>query len=1526
MRRASKILLGVVIALIVLIPAAVLVFTRTDAGRERTRRIVLGFLHDKILSEVKIGRIEGDLLGRFALVDLEIADQPGRPFLKAERITASIAKRSLFSKQILLTELALVRPVIRLSKPPDGPWNYQRIFASSDTVPGDTIPGFGDWVELRKVTLSDGSIIVQRPWSPDSTLTGTAADSAMQVALAGKSRARVERVSWGYQQTMEFTSIDALFPDIVVAHPDSTVSTLQIERLKMAAVPFNPPNTRVENVSGDVRIGEDTILVRMAELRLPGSRISGTVHYIVDPGDVLLSLKGDSVSLADLRLLYPPLPDSGGGALDLNAAIRYTAPSEYVVSNARLQVGTARVEGALGLVSAGDSMSFRDTDLRLINFPTSLVERLVPGVTVSTPGVLTGRAELDGPLTGMRVAIDATFDPERDAPFRVVARGGLGVGRDVSARQLDVRVDALPVTFLRNFSPTLPVGGTLFTEARLNGSTASRLGGRFTMTHRERGAVSRVSGEGTIAPRDAMRIDVGVRLQPVSLALATDFSPTTKLQGDVTGTARVRGPVRSPSLRLDLVLPTGTVVADGDLDFTQNTPAYTATIDMRGVDVHAIDPTLPVTTLNGVTTLSGIGTAPATMSARVSANFREIVVDSTQVQEAVLEAVARNGELQVDTLRVRTPFATADAGGTLGLVNGRDGKLVYRVDVQTIAGLARWISSGDTGLVSPRPGVRQRVAEVMAHADSVREAQLAASQDLAKLAAQIDNPTTPRRRAPPELPSLPRDSIGGALRVSGDVAGNLERFTVRGTATTEGLVWSGSAIGAGKADITYADARTPQATATVDAKVDSVRALGFAFDSTHAHVRYQNGEGDVDLTISPRDTSEYRIRAEYALRTGEGELRLQDLSLRIDTTTWHTTRPSTISWRGRGLEVDSLELTTIRGGGRIFVDGTLPDGSEGNLLVAVDSLRIAPWLRLLESDIKADALTTFRGRIEGTSASPRMSGTLAMANVNYGGSPFPDLRTAFGYDRQRLSLDGDLRRETGGELAHINGTLPLDLSLSGEVESRIIDAPFAFNVAGDSIPLAPFGEVTTAVTELNGRAAGSVSFRGTLRKPRVEGDLAVFVSRLGLAATGVTYTNLTTGLHMHGDSLLIDSLVARSGGTIRGNGSIQLATLAHPVFKIEVQAKDVRVLNNERGELFADAQLKIAGPLDTLSITGTTTITRGVVFIPDPESRGVISTGDLAILEVDSATASELNVAPPSTLLNNMNIDVNLSVAHGTWARSADANVEVFGDVRVRHDPVKNELSLTGSLLTEQGDYTYLGHRFVVTRGSARFTGDPTINPVLQVMANYEVRQAGRPPLEIRVVIAGTLQQPRLTLESNARPALSQSDLISFLAFGTSSSALLTSAGSGVSGGGQTGASLAGNVAALATRQLTGVALGAMMEQVRATVIDATRADVVNITPAELPADLSVGGVGSILKGTEVQVGKYVDRRTFLMAQVRPTNALPGATVERRLGASVRVRASFETRFQPVIPSLSSGVSLRTLQVMGGLVTWSLKW
>jgi hypothetical protein len=198
--------------------------------------------------------------------------------------------------------------------------------------------------------------------------------------------------------------------------------------------------------------------------------------------------------------------------------------------------------------------------------------------------------------------------------------------------------------------------------------------------------------------------------------------------------------------------------------------------------------------------------------------------------------------------------------------------------------------------------------------------------------------------------------------------------------------------------------------------------------------------------------------------------------------------------------------------------------------------------------------------------------------------------------------------------------------------------------------------------------------------------------------------------------------------------------------------------------------------------------------------------------------------------------------------------------------------------------------------------------------------------LEIRVVLGGTMRRPNVSLESDAQPTLSQSDLIAFLAFGQSSSSLLQFAGTGLEGGGQGGSSLAGSVAALARRQLAGIALGALVEEAKSDLVVATRADVLNITPAELPADLSLGGFQTLLRGTEIEIGKYADRHTFVLGRVRPSLAIPGALVQRRIGQRFTLRGTFETRFQPRPPSLSTGLAPKTVQVLGALLQMKLAW
>jgi len=239
-------------------------------------------------------------------------------------------------------------------------------------------------------------------------------------------------------------------------------------------------------------------------------------------------------------------------------------------------------------------------------------------------------------------------------------------------------------------------------------------------------------------------------------------------------------------------------------------------------------------------------------------------------------------------------------------------------------------------------------------------------------------------------------------------------------------------------------------------------------------------------------------------------------------------------------------------------------------------------------------------------------------------------------------------------------------------------------------------------------------------------------------------------------------------------------------------------------------------------------------------------------------------VQTDSPFLTNMTIDVKLGVARDTWARSPDANIEFYtqGPLTVLKNKDDEGVSLDGVVNTERGEYAFLGRRFVLSHGSAIFTGGQDLNPLLQLGAQYTIQPAGRPALNINIAINGTARKPVVLLSSDAQPPLSQSDLLSYLAFGQSSTSLLSSSGnSGVSGGGSGNGTLVGSAAALATRQLTATALGVMTRQFAATAARSLGADVFTITPADVPEQgLSLNGVQTVLAGTQIEAGKYVDR------------------------------------------------------------------
>jgi translocation and assembly module TamB len=502
----------------------------------------------------------------------------------------------------------------------------------------------------------------------------------------------------------------------------------------------------------------------------------------------------------------------------------------------------------------------------------------------------------------------------------------------------------------------------------------------------------------------------------------------------------------------------------------------------------------------------------------------------------------------------------------------------------------------------------------------------------------------------------------------------------------------------------------------------------------------------------------------------------------------------------------------------------------------------------------------------------------------------------------------------------VTGTVPINLALSGVTGSRLLDLPLDVTLASDSLPLDLVPQFTGAVTDVAGRATGNVTVRGTLKRPAIVGAMTLSNAQFKLASTGAFLKQVNGAVRMTGDTVFVDSIAGVANGPVRLAGTVAVGDWRRPALNLFLTARDAELLNNERGVVHADAGLRASGPIDSAYVSGQVTVVHGVLYIPQ-SGKSLVSAGDPALFNViDTALVSQREIFPAqSSLFTNLRVDVDLVVQRNTWVRSRDANVEIYTDGPLHIAVAGDALTLTGAVDADYGEYTFLSRRFQITRGSALFIGTPELNPTLQVTAEYVVKQpTGN--ANIRVLIGGTLQQPRISLESDMQPPLTQSELLSYLAFGESSGSLNQIGLSPLTGGNS-----GGNLINVASSRLAGIALGETLNQAEGDAAQSLGVDVFNITPGNIPVTTAQSGFDQFLKGTEFEVGKYVNPRTFATLVATPGSftclngrsdpnpdvqgsgscAPPGLTLTHRTAKGFRYEVGYTPRYILGAPTLA---------------------
>ena len=1248
------------------------------------------------------------------------------------------------------------------------------------------------------------------------------------------------------------------------------------------------------------------------------------------------------------RVFSPTLKVPAEGALGGHLAATGSAEALQLSSDITFDAargGRSRFLAAGGL-GLGDDGAFRAQALHIALQPFDVALARTVSPTLPVGGTLRGTATLDGStLSGLRAHdVDLTH-VDRTGTSRVTGEVDVVLAPAPSAPS----TIANKVASRASKSTTAPndARGKASNAATAQQTMVAAMGTPSTGTHstgtqptpRAVAARTRRSGAASTGSTRVTRLDASLDFRPLSLATAGRFAPTAGLIGTVSGPVHARGSLTN-------------VRFDGNLRFTGPRGQNGGTLALRGtagvgtvttydvvaqpnaLDAAAISTKGVRTALSGTIAARGRGTDPATAVATVAADLHDLRVDTAGVDSLRARLGVGAGVLTVDTFAVRAPRSTLDASGTFGLIAGRSGTLSYRANLDSLGAFARYLPR-DTGAVAPRPGVNARLA-AQARADSVVRFRRTA------VAVAAGDSDVVHLRGLDTLRAVRRDSLAGAVYAAGTMAGNVKRFDLRGRAGAENVYALGSAVR--RVRVAYDWIGAPSTTTgalAFAASADSILASGFALDSADVRGTYRGEGGTLQAAVVQETGRSYNARADYAILGDRKELRFADLRLRFDTVVYAATQPGAVRYGPRGLEVVGVELTNGLGG-RVAVDGRLPATGPIDLRVGVTNFEVADALGIVQSDVPFRGLVSLDARLTGTQAAPLLTAEAALTRATYRGTSVPDLSASANYANQRLGAHAvaniayglvvdttfgrrrflgligprrvriDTTQVASGRRQILDATanVPVNLALQGPgggavTAPRLDDAsPVTANVRLDSLPLDLAERFSAAVANVRGAANGTVAVRGTVKKPDVTGDVTVQGAELRLVSTGALLQNLAGAVHLRGDTLVIDSVAARAGtGTVRLAGGVGITTPANPTFNLTLAANRARLLDDEQGRIDANAQLTIGGTLDRVVIGGTARVLGGTIYVPATVTTQTLSANDPAVFAVIDTTrlgAARAAIVPAqSAVLDSLQADVSVGIDRDTWVRQGTtANVEIYsdGDLRVRADNTRQALVVDGVVDVERGEYEFSSKRFQIRRGSATFVGTQELDPNVQVTAEYEVAQVGRSPLEIRIIIGGTLLAPKIALESDAQPPIPQTDLLSYLAFGNPTGSLPVIGGSSLTAS-SSGGSPVGAAAAVIQQRLAGAVVGVAVKQAQAELGRSLGADVINITPGgELAPEQAANqsGLRTFLTGTQIEFGKYFNRNLYVGLQTVPefwaaNPPVPGFRVQYRFPNSPNV-------------------------------------
>ncbi len=283
----------------------------------------------------------------------------------------------------------------------------------------------------------------------------------------------------------------------------------------------------------------------------------------------------------------------------------------------------------------------------------------------------------------------------------------------------------------------------------------------------------------------------------------------------------------------------------------------------------------------------------------------------------------------------------------------------------------------------------------------------------------------------------------------------------------------------------------------------------------------------------------------------------------------------------------------------------------------------------------------------------------------------------------------------------------------------------------------------------NGYADGTLSIKGTLSRPNVNGQILLDSAGMVSEPYGIRLRFNDAPVSIEGSKLLFNNFAmyaVRSGddrstddNPLKIQGSVDFSNLDRMRMDMQIQAKNFLLINSKQnaksvafGKMFVNFFARLNGPMEMLRVRGQLDVlgTTDLRYILLDSPLSTDNSLDELVRFTDFTDTTQTVVQRP--VPNGLDMDLGISIDQGAHARcdlnAAQTNyVDLYGGGNLRLRYNSDGLSLTGRYTVESGSMKYSLpiiplKTFTIQNGSyVEFTGDPT-NPTLNLTATEHTR------------------------------------------------------------------------------------------------------------------------------------------------------------------------------------------------------------